>query len=130
MSGSEEDSELEMLRRRKLIEMRRLLEAKRKEVEKPQERPNPREVLSRHFVGRAWEVMRAARLQHPQVAEYVERALAKMIMDGKIKGKITGEELYGLFYRLGFKVRLQTRIRILEDGKAKSLHEKIRESLS
>lgn len=128
MSGSE-DRELELLRRRKLLEMRRLLEAKRREAEKPQKRPNPREILSRHFVGRAWEVMRAARLQYPQVAEYVERELAKLIMEGKIKGKITGEELYGLFYRLGLKVRLQTRIRIIEDGRTKSLHEKIREGL-
>ncbi len=128
-----EDKELEKLRRRKLLELKRFLEKKKaeKQVNTQEYRKiDPQDVLKNYFIGRAWEVMKAARAQYPEAARYVEKALAKMIMDGRIREKITGEELYWLFYRLGLKVKLRTRIRILEDGKVKSIHEKIRETLS
>ena len=125
------DLELEILRRKKLMEMRRLLEKKRAmvEVEAKKRKIDPGEVLERVLDARGREVLRAARLQYPEVTRYVERALARLISEGRIRGRITGEELYGLFYRLGFRVRLKTRIQILEHGRVKSLHEKIRESL-
>ncbi len=125
------DLELEILRRKKLVELRRLLEKRRagREVEAERRKMEPREVLERVLDARGREVLQAARVQYPNVAKYVERALARLISEGRIKGRITGEELYGLFHRLGFRVRLKTRIHILEHGRVKSLHEKIRESL-
>ncbi len=122
------DRELELLRRRKLLELKKQLK------EKP-EREEARVVdseklLGQYFIGRAWEVLKAARLQYPEAAAQVERALVKLIMNGRIRGKITGEDLYGLFLRLGMKVHLQTHIRVLEHGKVKSLEEKIREETS
>ena len=56
--------------------------------------------------------------------------LVKLIIEGKIRNKISGEELYGLFRRLGIRVRLKTRIKILEHGELKSLEDKIREQTS
>ncbi|MBS7624363.1 hypothetical protein KEJ29_02145 [Candidatus Bathyarchaeota archaeon] len=122
------DLELEMIRLRKLMEMKRRLTEKT-EAEKPKE-IDPHEVLDKVFIDRAWEVFNAAKAQYPEVAQYVERLLVKLALEGKIKEKITGEELYGLFLRLGYKVRLQTRINIIEHGKVKSLEQKIREELS
>jgi DNA-binding TFAR19-related protein (PDSD5 family) len=126
------DRELEALRRKKLQELRRLVERKtetKAEPEKPRE-PDPKEVLNRFFIGRAWEVLNAAKAQYPQAARHIENTLAKLITEGRIKSKITGEELYGLFRRLGLRVRLQTHIRVLEHGKVKSLEEKIKEETS
>ncbi|MBS7640687.1 MAG: DNA-binding protein [Candidatus Bathyarchaeia archaeon] len=123
------DLELEIIRYKKLMELKKQVEKKRAESEKPKE-INPREILSKFFVDRAWEVFEAAKYQYPEVADYVERVLVKLISEGRIKEKISGEELYGLFLRLGARVRLPTRINIIEDGKVKSLEQKIKESIS
>jgi len=113
------------------LEMKKRLE-KKVETEKNEEKAKiePKDVLNRSLIGRAWEVLEAARLQYPEATKEVERALVKSILSGRIKDKITGEELYGLFYRLGIKVRLKTRISVLEHGELKSLEEKIKESTS
>ena len=125
------DLELEMIRYKKLLKLRKQLEKKAKaKEEKKAGEVNPREVLDRFFVGRAWEVLNAAKMQYPEAARYVERLLVKLILDGKIREKITGEQLYGLFLRLGFRVRLKTRIYVLEHGKVKRLEEKIKEETS
>ncbi|MEM2321250.1 MAG: DNA-binding protein [Candidatus Bathyarchaeia archaeon] len=121
------DRELEMIRYKKMMELRRQIEKKRVEGEGPKE-VNPREILDRFFADRAWEVFNAAKHQYPEVANYVERVLVKLILEGKIREKISGEELYGTFLRLGYRVRLPTRISIIEDGKVKSLEQKIREA--
>lgn len=122
------DLELEMIRLKKLMELKRRLTEKI-ETEKPKE-VDPHEVLDKVFIDRAWEVFNAAKAQYPEVAQYIERLLVKLILEGKIKERITGEELYGLFLRLGYKVRLQTRINIVEHGRVKSLEQKIREEIS
>ncbi len=86
--------------------------------------------MNRFFVDRAWEVLNAAKAQYPQAAEYVEKTLVKLISEGKLRTQISGEELYGLFLRLGYRVRLQTKISVLEHGKVKSLEDKIKEETS
>ncbi|MCX8170760.1 MAG: hypothetical protein N3E47_02130 [Candidatus Bathyarchaeota archaeon] len=126
------DLELEMIRYRKLMELRKRLMEKTEpesEAEKPRE-VNPDEVLDKFFVDRAWEVLNAARAQYPEVTQHIVKVLVKLILEGKIREKITGEELYSLFLRLGYRVRLPTRINIVEHGKIKSLEEKIKEETS
>lgn len=119
------DIELELLRRKKLLKMQRmLLKAKHKPTAERGGR-SLRDVL----VGRAWEVLEAAKVQYPRVARVVERVLEEAVRSGRIRGPITGEELYTLFLNLGVRVRLRTTIRIMEHGKLKTLSEKIRESL-
>ena len=126
------DIELEALRRKKLDRLRRRLEKKTEtEAETEAGQPaSPREVLDRFFVDRAWEVLDAAKAQYPKAAENIENTIVRLIGEGRIKSKITGEELYALFLRLGLRVRLETHIRVLEHGKIKSLEQKIREETS
>jgi len=125
------DLELELLRRKKLSKMKKHLEKKAEsERDKGNQKIEPVNVLNRFLVGRAWEVLEAARLQYPQAAKEVERILVRLILDGKIRDKITGEELYALFHRFGFSVRLKTQIRVLEHGELKSLEEKMKERTS
>ena len=120
------DSELAAIRRKKLMEMMRLLKERKKEKEKRKGKTSQK-ILDRFLVGRAWEVLNAARAQYPQAAKYVESLLLKLIVEGRIRDKISGEDLYWLFRRLGVRVRLKTSIRVLEHGKLKSLEEKIKE---
>lgn len=124
---SEENSlELEIIKYKKLIEMKKILEKKIKVESEKSGEIDPHEILSKFFIDRAWEVFNAAKAQYPEVANHVEKLLIKLINEGKIKEKISGEDLYGLFLRLGFRIRLPTRIHIFEHGKIKSLEEKLR----
>jgi len=87
---------------------------------------DPAKVLENVFVGRAWEVYHAARLQYPRISEQILRELAALVQSGQLAGRISGEQLYGLFRQIGLDVRLETKIQVLERGELKSLAEKFR----
>jgi len=124
------DRELESIRRKRLQELKKQFEKKAETETKDEKAESPQKVLNRFFVDRAWEVLNAAKAQYPQAAEYVENTLAKLVSEGKLRTQISGEELYGLFLRLGYRIHLQTRITVLEHGKVKSLEDKIKEETS
>ena len=124
------DRELESIRRKRLQELKKQFEKKTETEIKDEKAESPQKVLNRFFVDRAWEVLNAAKAQYPQAAEYVENTLTKLISEGKLRTQISGEELYGLFLRLGYRIHLQTRITVLEHGKVKSLEDKIKEETS
>lgn len=124
------DRELEAIRRKRLQELKRQFGKKTETETKDEKAETPQAILNRFFVDRAWEVLNAAKAQYPQAAEYVEKTLVKLISEGKLRTQISGEELYGLFLRLGYRVRLQTKISVLEHGKVKSLEDKIKEETS
>jgi len=125
-----EDNELELYKRKRLLEMQRRLLAKKGEEEKKQEEvekaPDPKEVLNRIFVGRAWEVFEAARRQYPQVTQTLQNELARLVLSGRLKEQITGEQLLWLFRKIGLDVRMETKIRILESGELKTVAEKLK----
>lgn len=121
-----EDKELERLKRRKRLELqRRLLRSRQPEkLEKP---ASADELLDQLFYGRAWEVYRAAKRQYPRVMVEVEKALLEAIRAGKIRGRISGEDLYSLFTQLGMRVSLETHIKFKEHGELKTLGQKLKE---
>ena len=96
----------------------------KKEEEKPED---PQTILSRAFVGRGWEVWAAAKQQFPLITQKILPELVSLINTGKLKNKITGEQLYWLFSNLGLRIRLNTKIRISEKGKLKTIADKLRE---
>ncbi|MGO9645589.1 MAG: DNA-binding protein [Candidatus Bathyarchaeia archaeon] len=120
-----DDAELERIKRQRLAEMQRSL-AKKQEV-KPKTF-NSEEILRKIFVGRAWEVYSAARQQYPTVADQIFRELAMLVQSGRLRGQITGEQLFGLLRQIGLDVRLETKIQVMEHGELKSLGEKFRGS--
>jgi DNA-binding TFAR19-related protein (PDSD5 family) len=121
------DEELEMLKRRKLIELKKMMAAKKSEETVKAKEPTSREVLNNYFHGRAWEVYKAATSQYPKIMLKVEKILVEAIKEGKIKERIDGESLYLFLRRLGLPVRLQTTIRYEEHGELKTISEKIKE---
>jgi DNA-binding TFAR19-related protein (PDSD5 family) len=124
------NDELELWKQRKLLEMQRkaLLKSMHKEnkekIEKPPE--TPESIVRRLFEGRAGEVYDAAKSQFPEVTRKITTVLAELISKGELTGPVSGEELLWLFRRAGANVRLETHIRYVESGKAKSIAEKIR----
>jgi|YelNatPaOPRAMG01_1025707.scaffolds.fasta_scaffold12969_5 DNA-binding TFAR19-related protein (PDSD5 family) len=120
------DTELDRLRKRKLLQIqKRFLTGKTegKAISKEEEKWA---LLNQVFIGRAWEVFRAAKLQYPEETKGIEEVLVRLIMEGKIKEKISGEELYSFFHQLGLRIELKTCIRFMEHGKLKSLEEKMK----
>lgn len=120
-----DDTELERIKRHRLAEMQRSL-AKKQEA-KPKTF-NSEEILRKIFVGRAWEVYSAARQQYPTVADQIFRELAMLVQSGRLRGQITGEQLFGLLRQIGLDVRLETKIQVMEHGELKSLGDKFRGS--
>jgi DNA-binding TFAR19-related protein (PDSD5 family) len=120
-----DDAELERIKRQRLAEMQKTL-AKKQEI-KPKTF-NSEEILRKIFVGRAWEVYSAARQQYPTVADQIFRELAVLVQSGRLRGQITGEQLFGLLRQIGLDVRLDTKIQVMEHGELKSLGDKFRGS--
>jgi len=118
------DHELERLRRRRLAQLSKRFLTKKEEKK---EEGNKQEVLKRVFVGRAWEVFNATQAQYPEIAEKLRSILVQLASSGKIT-QVCGQELYYLLRKMGLRVRLKTTIRIKEDGKLKSLSEKLRKT--
>ncbi len=128
MSGV--DDELEKLKRRRMIELQRRLHRSdskpEAEPEKPKE-PTPDELLGRFLVGRAWEVLGAARAQFPKVMPQVEEALVEAFKAGKIKESIDGGMLLQFLRQVGLPVRVQTSIRYKDHGELKTIGQRIKE---
>jgi DNA-binding TFAR19-related protein (PDSD5 family) len=120
------DSELERLKLRRMQEMQRRLLEQEKMKTADQKQPRPRDVLKTILVGRAWEVLDAAAIQFPEPTRMLEAELARLVREGRLKGPVTAEQLMWLFRSLGFDVKLETKIQVLESGELKSLADKFR----
>jgi DNA-binding TFAR19-related protein (PDSD5 family) len=122
-----DDSELERLKRRRMEQMQRRVAAKQQGQTSPA-KLEPRQILEKVFVGRAWEVYNAARAQFPAVADQIFQELALLVQTGQLRDKITGEQLFGLLRQIGLDVRLDTKIQVLEHGELKSIADKFRDT--
>ncbi len=121
-----EDAELERIKRQRLAEMQKHLSAKQQKTEPTVNKSEPRKVLQKVLVGRAWEVYNAAMQQYPRIAEQLFRELAQLVQRGDVQGPITGEQLYSLLRQIGLDVRLDTKIQVLERGELKSIADKFK----
>ncbi|MBO3803881.1 MAG: double-stranded DNA-binding protein [Candidatus Brockarchaeota archaeon] len=124
---SEDDIELNLLRMKRLRQLQE--KARSKETGPPPEKveEDPRRTLSKLLDGKAAEILEVASYQFPSETEAVVKMLANLAKRGAIKETIDGPTLYHLFLRIGIPVKLKTRIVYYEDGKVKSLEEKLKE---
>jgi programmed cell death protein 5 len=122
------DDELERLKRRRLLELQRRMQKENQAEEEPEPKEKTtEEILSGYLVGRAWEVLRAARAQFPQVMPKVEEAIVESIKGGRVRERIDGESLFQFLRQLGLPVRLQTSIRYKEHGELKTIGQRLKE---
>jgi DNA-binding TFAR19-related protein (PDSD5 family) len=117
------DEELERLRKRRFVQLSNRFLTKKEERK---EVSSKKELLNEVFIGRAGEVFNATQAQYPQIAEKLGEVLLQLALSGKIK-HVTGEELYYLLRKMGLRVKLNTKIRIQEHGKMKSIEDKMKE---
>jgi len=126
---SDEDIELNLLKLKKLRKMQERARDKGKESVEGSKGTDesPRSLVSKLLDSKASEILDIASYQYPKETEVVIKMLASLIKKGDLTEMIDGPTLYNLFLRLGIPVKLKTRIVYYEDGKVKSLEEKMKE---
>jgi DNA-binding TFAR19-related protein (PDSD5 family) len=144
-SSSSDDPAIEIINARKLKELREkvaaLERAKAYQQQQqqssssssspssppPQSRPkSSREILSHYLYDRADEVLDLAYSQYPVQTEAIVTRIARLILAGEITSKISGGELLALFRSIGLKIRVNTTIKVEDNGKFVSFSEKLR----
>ena len=125
-------SEIEILRQKRALELRKkmlLSQEKPTPVVVAAPKLNPREVILKILTGRGAEVLDTARRYYPKEVGIIEENLARLIESGKLRGPVSGEELYSFLRRVGLSFSLETKITVKEHGELKTLEEKFREDV-
>jgi DNA-binding TFAR19-related protein (PDSD5 family) len=123
--------EIDILRQKRALELRKKMLLSQKET--AQAAPQPPKLSSRETVrnilaGRGVEVLETARRYYPKEVSQIEDALAGQIGSGRLKGPVSGEELYSFLRRIGLVFSMDVKIRVKERGELKTLEQKFRES--
>ncbi len=131
---SEEDSELEKLKAKRLAEMQRNISSLKKTetLAQPEkkEQKNPRDIVKSYLGFRGTEVLENAESQFPNETKTIVQQLGQLIQSGELNEKMDGGQLLQLFRSIGLHVRMNTKINIEQDGKFVSLSDKLKSSKS
>ncbi|MEM2140468.1 DNA-binding protein [Nitrososphaera sp.] len=124
-----EDKDIEIIKARKLREMKERAAAmeRAKKAEPEKKEKSPRETVMAYLYDRGDEVLNAAYAQYPAQTEAIVAKIAELIKSGELKERISGGELLSLFRSVGLRVRIDTSIRIQQDGKLVSFSEKLKQ---
>ena len=125
-----DDPEIDIINARKLRELRERAAAMEK-VKASSQQPRPkssREILSSYLYDRADEVLDLAYGQYPVQTEAIVRRIARLILSGEITSRISGGELLMLFRYVGLNIRVNTTIKVEDDGKLISFSEKLKKA--
>ena len=127
---SEEDSELERLKAKRLAEMQKNISTKQEveptpDTEKEKVPENPRNSLIKILGFRGLEVLQNAESQFPNETKMIIEKLSELIKTGEINESIDGGKLLTLFRSVGINVRMATKINVEQDGKFVSLTDKL-----
>ena len=127
---SADDPEIDIINARKLRELRERAAAMEK-LKASSQQPRPkssREILSSHLYDRADEVLDLAYRQYPVQTEAIVTRIARLILSGEITSRISGGELLMLFRYVGLNIRVNTTIKVEDDGKLISFSEKLKKA--
>lgn len=126
---SEEDSELEKLKAKRLAEMQQnissLKQTELAEEPEKKETQNPRDTVLKFLGFRGEEVLQNAETQFPNETKTVVFQIAQLIKTGELNEKLDGGQLLQLFRSIGLNVRMNTKINVEQDGKFVSLSDKL-----
>jgi DNA-binding TFAR19-related protein (PDSD5 family) len=127
LSLSEEgDRDMDIIMKRKLLEMRRRAAEQSKAKEEPKPK-DPRAIFMGCLYDRGDEVLRAAEAQYPAETKVLVERVAELIEKGKLRDRISGGALLWLFRQFGLNVHIETTIRIQQDGKMVSMADKLKQ---
>lgn len=119
----EEDADLKLLERRKLEELRRRLKTTAPTASREK---TDRETVEGMLYDRGDEVLEAAYSAYPGETERLVKELAELIRTQRLKEKVSGGELFSIFRQLGLRFKLNTSIRVMDQGKLVDLSEKLK----
>ena len=127
---SEEDSELERLKAKRLAEMQKNISSRDEikessESSKEEISSNPRDLLVRILGFRGLEVLEHAESQFPNETKIIVEKLSELIKTGEINEVLDGGKLLMLFRSVGLNIRMETKIHVEQDGKFISLSDKL-----
>lgn len=108
-----------------------MLLSQKKQIELAQPEPpklSARESVRNILAGRGVEVLETARRYYPNEVARLEETLAGLVASGRLKGPVSGEELYSFLRRVGLVFSMDVKIRVKERGELKTLEQKFRES--
>ena len=128
---TEEDKELELLKAKRLHEMQKNISQKQKidEMKTKQQQPaqvSPREIVTKHLGYRGLEILENSESQFPAETAMVVAKLAELIRSGEVTETIDGGKLLALFRSVGIRVKVQTTIKVEQDGKLVSWSDKLK----
>ena len=125
---SDEDKELEQLKKRRLAEMEKNIALKQNQndiSDSTKSAPLPRDLLLKKLGYRGLEVLQNAESQFPNETKVVVEKLGELLSSGEIDEEIDGGKLLALFRSVGINVRMQTKINVEQDGKFVSFSDKL-----
>jgi DNA-binding TFAR19-related protein (PDSD5 family) len=129
--SSAEDRDIELIKARKLKEMQEKAaaeeRAKAASASQKKKRQNPRDVVSGFLHDRGDEVLRLAYEQYPAQTEAIVTKIAQLILTGELTERIRGGELLSLFRSVGLRIRVDTTIKVEDDGKFIPLSDKLKQ---
>ncbi len=129
---SDEDSDLAIIKARKMKELREYMSLMEREKLKRQEaesrsRRTDREVILDYLYDRGDEVLRLAELQFPIQTKAIVHRIVELIKFGELNQSISGGELLALFRSVGLSVRVNNNIKIEDHGKLISFSERLKQ---
>ena len=124
---SDEDKELEQLKKKRLAEMEKniALKKQQEEISTQEKPPSARKILVKNLGFRGLEVLENAEYQFPSDTKIVIEKLGELLNSGEINEEIDGGKLLVLFRSVGINVRMENKINIEQDGKFVSLSDKL-----
>lgn len=125
---SEDDKELEQLKKKRLAEMEKNIALKQRLEEitpSKKTQPSARETLVKNLGYRGLEVLQNAESQFPSETKMVVEKLGELLYSGEISEEIDGGKLLAVFRSVGINVRMQTKINVEQDGEFISLSDKL-----
>ena len=137
-----DDSDLELIKARKMKKLQEQLASKEKEKEKdkinlelqnktnknkPEGIDSERNFLLRYLYDRGDEVLKLAEQQFPMQTKIIIKRLNELIRFGEIS-KISGGDLLAVYRSLGLNIRVDTHISISDHGKTISFSDKLKQS--
>ncbi|HEY7572850.1 MAG TPA: DNA-binding protein [Nitrososphaeraceae archaeon] len=129
---SDDDTDLAIIKARKMKELREYMSLLEKEKLKRQEaesrsRRTDREVILDYLYDRGDEVLRLAESQFPIQTKAIVHRIVELIKFGELNQSISGGELLALFRSIGLSVRVNNNIKIEDHGKLISFSERLKQ---
>jgi DNA-binding TFAR19-related protein (PDSD5 family) len=134
MSSSPDDPDIEIIKARKLKEMKKKAAAleraktsSQQQQQPPQRQRTARDIVNGYLYDRGDEVLSLAYAQYPAQTEAIVAKIAELILTGEISSRISGGELLSLFRSVGLNVRVNTTIKVEDKGKFISFADKLKQ---